>query len=301
MKLNIIRKVFALVLSLCISCGIMNICVQTYAATDADDSYYVSYDPEYYHKVVATRYKRYCYCQYGSMWSNLDKGDRLGSFTVRMYYLEPLKKADGKNYYAIAGCQVSMDPEDVRGYVTGMSQYALFGINTINEDSRVCSPNVDMLAIQKSTTNSSTNNFTAGAGITFDAQNKIWKPSASINIGRTWATSTTYTYNMTNVNLIPKEKNGDYATWAYDYISRNKDRTWNQYLMSSSKVAGQVVYRIGTTASNSSNRYNYIPSGIKYDVRFGAGNANSGAVANRLGGSTNRDMSVYKGTIPFRY
>jgi hypothetical protein len=72
--------------------------------------------------------------------------------------------------------------------------------------------------------------------------------------------------------------------------------------MSSSKVAGQVVYRLDKKPTGKSkNRSKNAPSEIKYDIRFGAGDKSSGKVANRLGVSTNREMSVNKGTIQTSY
>ena len=70
--------------------------------------------------------------------------------------------------------------------------------------------------------------------------------------------------------------------------------------MSSSKVAGQVAYDLGCKPT-SNNRKNSIPTKIYYDIRFGAGDSISGEVADRLGLSTNRDMSIKTGTISLSY
>ena len=66
--------------------------------------------------------------------------------------------------------------------------------------------------------------------------------------------------------------------------------------MSSSKVEGQIVYRLNAEPTGK-NRSTCAPAKMKYDIRFGAGNKKTGAVANRLGASTNRDMSIMTGTI----
>lgn len=124
--------------------------------------------------------------------------------------------------------------------------------------------------------------------------------SGQFSFGTTWGSSSSYTYNKTNVNLTQKSKNGDYASWKYDYKSKDEDVTWNAYLMSSSKVAGQVVYRLNSKPTYS-NRAKNIPTKIYYDIRFGAGDSSTGEVANRLGPSTNRDMSIMTGTISLSY
>ena len=91
-----------------------------------------------------------------------------------------------------------------------------------------------------------------------------------------------------------------FLIWKYDYKSKDEDLTWNSYLMSSSKVAGQVAYDLGCKPT-SSNRKNNIPPKIYYDIRFGAGDSISGEVADHLGPSTNRDMSIKTGTISLSY
>lgn len=175
-----------------------------------------------------------------------------------------------------------------------------FRIKTINEDSRVCSPTVEILEIQESKTTSSSNSFTAGTGVKYNFSKKSWEASCQRGFSKSWGSSSTYTYNKTNVNLIQKNKNGDYASWKYDYISKDRNVTWNAYLMSSSKVAGQVVYRLNSKPTDS-NRVKNIPTKIYYDIRFGAGDSSTGEVANRLGPSTNRNMSVKRGTISLSY
>lgn len=111
---------------------------------------------------------------------------------------------------------------------------------------------------------------------------------------------------MSNVVLTQKDNNRvdangcGYAAWKYDYISKDGDKTWNAYLMSSSKVAGQVVYRLDLNPTNG-NRVKNIPTKIYYDIRFGAGKTSNGKVANRMGASSNRDMSIATGTISLSY
>ena len=258
----------------------------------------VSYNRLQYHCWWVTRTTITFRSQYGSMWWHLDEGDKLGTATIRAYYLEP-KISLGGRYYAMAGCQVSMDPCDVSGDVTGMSQLADFRIKTKNADSRVCSPTVDMLEIQYTETKQKTNSFTAGTGLKYNNAKRFWEVSSDFDFANVSGSSSSYTYNIKNVSLTQKNKNGDHASWRYDYISKNNNYTWNAYLMSSSKVAGQVVYDIGCYPSESNRKYN-IPTEIYYDIRFGAGDY-SGEVADRLGPSTNRDMSILKGRIPLSY
>lgn len=266
----------------------------------ADDKYYVSYDSSKYKIYWVSRKKVTARSQYGSMWSDLDKDDKLGTATIRAYYLEPKSAVDGSSYYAMAGCQISMDPEDVAGDVSGMSQMAHIKIKTPNEDSRVCSPTVEVLNVQASKTASSSTSFTAGTGLKYNTSTKNWEASGQLSFGSTWGSSSSYTYNRTNVNLTQKNKNGDYASWNYDYKSKDEDVTWNAYLFSSSKVAGQVVYRLNSRPTDS-NRTKNIPTKLSYDIRFGAGDISTGEVANRLGSSTNRDMSIMTGTITLSY
>ena len=157
-----------------------------------------------------------------------------------------------------------------------------------------------LLEVQYSKTTNYTNSFDAGTGLKYNTANRGWEVSSDFNFATTWGASSTYTYNKTNVNLTQKNKNNDYASWKYDYKSKDEDLTWNAYLMSSSKVAGQVVYDLGCKPT-SSNRTKNIPTKIYYDIRFGAGDSISGEVANRLGPSTNRDMSIKTGTISLSY
>lgn len=266
-----------------------------------DDKFYVSYDSSKYTIYWVSRTKITSRSQYGSMWSDLDKGDKLGTATIRAYYLEP-KSSTGGYYYAMAGCQISMDPSSLRrtGDVFGMSQLAHIKIQTINEDSRVCSPTKEVLNIQASKTTSSSGNFTAGTGVKYNFSTKSWEASGQFSFGNTWGSSSSYTYNKTNVSLTQHNKDGVYAGWKYDYKSKDGDITWNEYLFSSSKVAGQVVYRLNGKPTYS-NRANNIPVKLSYDIRFGAGDTSTGEVANRLGPSTNRDMSIMTGTIYFSY
>lgn len=264
-----------------------------------DDKYYVSYDSSKYTIYWVSRKTVTLKSQYGSMWWDLDEGDTLGTATIRAYYLEPKSAVEGY-YYAMAGCQISMDPQDVAGDVSGMSQLSHIKIDTINEDSRVCSPTVNLLNIQASKSTSSSKSFTAGTGVKYNFSTKSWEASGQFSFGSTWGSSSSYTYNKTNVNLTQKNKNGNYASWNYDYKSKDEDVTWNAYLFSSSKVAGQVVYRLNGKPTYS-NRANNVPEAISYDIRFGAGDVVTGEVANRLGPSTNRDMSIKTGTIYLSY
>ena len=264
-----------------------------------EDKFSVSYDSSKYNIYWVSRKVIKCRSQHGSMWSNLDKGNLLGTATIKVYYLEP-RGPVGYSYYATAGCQVSMNPVDLKGNVTGMAQMADFGIKTPNEDSRICSPTVNMLEIQASMSSSTSNSFTAGTGIKYNSNTGKMEPSIELNYGKTWGSSSTYNYNRTNVNLTQKSNNRGYASWCYDYKSRNKDVTWNAYLMSSSKVAGQVAYRLigkPTVAKRAGN----VPSKICYDIRFGAGNKATGKVANRFGPSTNRDMCIETGSFTMSY
>lgn len=303
---KLIKKCLSITLVVCVMASMMIVDVSlanaaTFSTTPSspDDKFVVSYDSSKYTIYWVSRKKITSKSQYGSMWWNLDEDDKLGTATIRTYYLEP-KSSVGGYYYAIAGCQVSMDPVDVAGDVTGMSQLADFRIKTINEDSRVCSPTVEVLEIQASNTTSSSKSFTAGTGLKYNTANKSWEASGQFSFGTTWGSSSSYTYNKTNVNLTQKSKNGDYASWKYDYKSKDEDVTWNAYLMSSSKVAGQVVYRLNSKPKYS-NRAKNIPTKIYYDIRFGAGDSSTGEVANRLGPSTNRDMSIMTGTISLSY
>lgn len=269
------------------------------AAITSSDKYSVSYDSSKYTIFWITREKINCYSQYGSMWGDLDKGDKLGSATLRFYYLEPKSKTDG-SYYAKAGCQISMDPTSVAGDVSGMSQLAKIGIKTPNADSRVCSPTVGILNVQKTKSVDSSGSFTAGTGIEYDYSTDSWIASSNTSFTGGWSSVSSYTYNSSNVNLIQKNKDNGYATWKYDYISKDGNLTWNAYLFSSSKVAGQVVYALDSKPT-SSNRNDNLPSKISYDVRFGAGDETNGKVANRLGFSTNREMSIVADTISISY
>lgn len=300
------KKAMGLILALIIFIGghdsmIINVNAAEFSnpANSPDDKFVVSYDSKKYKIYWVGRKTITFRSQYGSMWRNLDEDDKLGTATIRTYYLEP-KKAVNKKYYAIAGSQVSMDPIDVAGDVTGMSQMADIRIKTINADSRVCSPTVQILNIQASNTNSKSSNFTAGTGVTYKTGTKSWEATGKFDFSSSWGSSSTYTYNMTNVNLTQKNKNGAYASWRYDYKSKDENVTWNAYLMSSSKVAGQVVYRL-EEAPTEDNRASCIPTSIYYDIRFGAGDSVTGEVANRLGPSTNRDMSIKKDSITLSY
>lgn len=265
------------------------------AAISADDKVAVTYDTSKYTYLGISRVKVTCYSQYGSMWSDLDKGDKLGYALIRFYYLEPKNSAGNGAYYGITGVQVSMNPCDVAGDISGMSQLAKFGIKTINSASRVCSPTSEILAIQKSASKTSGSQFTVSAGIEYNSSKGKWEPKASGSFGHSWGATTTYTYNMTNVNMTQKDDNGGVATWCYDYISKDKDKTWNAYLFSSTKVSGQVVYRLNFKPT-STTRKTEAPTKITYEIRFGAGNIVNGKVANRLGFSTNRDMCIKTGS-----
>lgn len=260
-----------------------------------DDKYSISYDDSKYKIYWSSRKKIVFNSQYGSTWLDLDKGDKLGTATIKAYYLEPLKSIGGE-YYAMAGCQVSMDPVDLSDNVTGMSQLAEFKIGTRNPESRTCSPTVAILNAQLQKSKSSSGSFTAGTGLTFGSN--TWKPTSDYKLGTSWGAVSTYTHNISNVTLIQKKDNNGAASWRYDYKSKDENLEWNAYLMSSSAVAGQVVYRLDKKPTKS-NRMENIPVGIQYDIRFGAGDSITGDVANRLGPSTNRDMSIKSGPIIF--
>ncbi len=270
-----------------------------YNSGSEDDKFEVSYDKTKYNIYWVSRKKITCYSQYRSTWSALDKGSKLGTATLRIYYLEPKTKTGG-SYYAITGCQVSMDPVTLEGNVRGMAQKVSIWINTINEDSRVCSPSVEALGIQitEGTTNSSAISFEAGVG--YDSAKQSWQPVGQIKGSFTQGASSSYTYNKTNVDLTQLNKDGAYARWDYDYISKNKDKTWNSYLFSSSRFACHVAYRLDEKPTYK-NRDENIPAKLKYDIRFGAGNTSNGKVANRGGWSTNRDMCIKTGTMSLSY
>lgn len=205
----------------------------------------VSYDESKYQIYWTARVKITSRNQYGSGWSNLDEGDVLGTATINTYYLEPKESEEDGGYYAIAGCQVRMEPEEVDGNVKGMSQMAEFGLATENEDSRLCFPSIG-------------------------------------------------TFDEPNIIFIQKDKNGDFASWSYDYKSKDGDVKCNSYLMSPNEVDGQVKFRIN-------DKSNYIPGEMCYNIRFGAGNVDTGKVANRVGFSTKRDMSINEGIFKLSY
>lgn len=294
-------KIISIVMCLSLLVGIFAFNAENVNAADLtftsvqseEERYDVVYDSSKYDIYWVCREEIVCKSDYGSMWRYLDKGDTLGSATIRMYYLEPKNKVNSC-YYAMAGCKVDMDPVKVKGNVVGMSQMAEFGILTPNPDSRVCSPTADTLEIQASKSSYSNGNFKANTTAKFDFASKKWEVGGEIGGGREWGSSSTYTYNTSNVNLTQREKDGQYdsyASWSYDYKSKDGNATWNAYLHSSSDVAGQVVYRL-LNSPTKQNRNKNIPSCLYYNIRFGAGDYVNGQVANRLGASTNRDMSV---------
>lgn len=266
---------------------------------EEDDKFKVSYDSQKYKIYWVSRKKITARSQYGSWWSDLDEGDRLGTATIRTYYLEPKSKVNGA-YYAIAGCQISMDPCGLRkdGDIYGMSQQAQFGIKTINPDSRVCSPTKSILNSQVTKTSNNTDTLSLSAGVGFSGDN--WEANANINYTKSWGSSSSCTYSKMNVGFTQRNDDGNLASWRYDYKSRNNDATWNEYLFSSSKVFGQVVYRLNEKPSDK-NRNKNIPERLDYDIRFGAGNISTGEVADRFGPSKNRDMYIKKGSIKFSY
>ena len=193
-----------------------------------------------------------------------------------------------------------MDPIQVKNNVIGMSQLAEFSIKTANEDSRVCSPTAQMIDAQATNSTSSNYGISFSGGLQYDLTKGKWAPSTNGNFSKSWGSAFSYSYKMSNVIFTQQNNNNHYATWSYDYISKNKDKSWNAYLMSSSKVAGNVVYRAPKIPTNT-NRNDVAPTSVKYDIRFGAGSKSDGAVANRMGLSSNRDMCIKKGTITISY
>jgi len=139
-----VKKLLCVMLVVCVILPgvVFDVEVATATASTTDDKYNVSYDSSKYTIKWAARRKVYSYNQYGSMWSDLDKGDKLGSASIDIYYLEPKESREGE-YYAIAGCRVLMNPVKVSGDVKGMSMLTHIGIETINDDSRECSPTLD--------------------------------------------------------------------------------------------------------------------------------------------------------------
>ena len=269
------------------------------------DEYSVTYDSSKYSIYWVSRRTINCKNQYRSMWKNLDKGNNLGTATIRMYYLEPKLPLNGV-YYAMSGCKINMDPTKVKGSVYGMSQLAEFGIATPNKDSRVCSPTVESLQIQATKDNFKNGNFSASTNVKYNFLEKKLEAGAGIEGGSDWGASSSYTYNMTNVILTQRNKDlagsksTSYACWSYDYRSKDGNPTWNSYLHSSSEVAGQVAYKTLLTPSDR-NRYRNVPFSLYYDIRFGAGDKTNGQVANRAGASTNRDMCSISEKIDISY
>lgn len=269
-----------------------------------EDKYEVAYDSSKYNIYWVARVSYTLKSQYGSMWRKLDKNDKLGTATIRLYYLEPKKDLDGK-YYAISGCKINMDPLIVEGSVVGMSQLAEFGISTPNPSSRICSPTVESLQAQVTNSNYSNKSLTINTAIDFNVKNKKWEVGGNLGISfiPEWGSSTSYSYMVSNVNMTQRTQDGqtgNYASWTYDYKSKDGDAAWNAYLHSSSAVAGQVVYRLKSKPTDS-NRKENIPNSLYYNIRFGAGDQINGNVANRLGGSTNRDMSIITGKLSVSY
>ena len=62
------------------------------AAYSPDDECKISYDSSKYTAVWMSRKKIIMRSQYGSMWKDLDEDDKLGSATIRFYYLQPKAK-----------------------------------------------------------------------------------------------------------------------------------------------------------------------------------------------------------------
>ena len=282
------KRIISLLLVMCMVASIMIIDVKKVHAASVQDKFTVYYDTSKYDIYWMARRSVTCYSQYGSMWSDLDEDDKLGSATIRTYYLKPKYKT-GDKYYGKVGCQITMNPVSVAGDVVGMSQLAKIQILTPNSASRVCSPTVSMLQIQESQSSNKSGQFTAGTGIKYNLTNKIWEISPSVSLNTSWGSTSTYTYSRTNVNLTQRTNDNGFATWMYDYKSKDGNSVWNGYLHSSSNVAGQVVYLINGSPSGN---WLKLGVGVKYEVRFGAGNEVTGDVANRMGVSTNRDMSI---------
>lgn len=100
--------------------------------------------------------------------------------------------------------------------------------------------------------------------------------------------------------FIQQTKNGEYASWRYDYKSKEGDIEWNKYFISPSKVVGQVEYRLDEKYTPQTKLL-YMPAEVYYEIRFGAEDSSNGKVANRLGFSKNRDLSVMTGKIQLDY
>lgn len=296
MKKRVLALFLVKFLLLTMFLSIEGFCLNANAAVDSDDKFEIKYDKSLYNVYWFARKRLIFRSQYGSWWSDLDEGDRLGTATIKTCYLQPKKKM-GSGYYGIACCKVSMDPCDVDGTVTGMSQYAKIDIRTVNPDSRICLPTVSMINAQVKKENNTSSTFSFNIGVKYNNISKSWERSNSgIVYSNSGGTSTSFTYNTTNINLIQKMKNGSYCTWEYDYISHDGDLDWNAYLMSSSSVYGQVLYRL-MKKPTSKNIKDCAPDKIQYDIRFGAGDKSNGKVADRFGPSTNRSMSILTGTI----
>ena len=122
---NKIKKCICMALVMCMATSMLIADVQNVQAVDfstyyaPEDTFEVSYDESKYTIFWASRKKITCKSQYGSMWGNLAKNDKLGTATIRIYYLEPKEKTGGY-YYGTTGCQVSMNPVMVKGDVSGM-------------------------------------------------------------------------------------------------------------------------------------------------------------------------------------
>ncbi len=69
--------------------------------------------------------------------------------------------------------------------------------------------------------------------------------------------------------------------------------------MSSSKVSGQVVYRLNSKPTNK-NRKNNIPTQIYYDIEFGAGDISTGDIAERMWNSR-RELGIESGVVQLCY
>ena len=189
-----------------------------------------------------------------------------------------------------------MNPQKLAGDIMGMSQLVDICINTINEDTRVCSPTATIRKGETSKSRDASLNGTFGLG--YNKTDK-WAATGEVSSGR--VKSTSFTNDVSNVELIQNDILGEYCRWDYDYISKNGNKSWNSYLFSSSRVSGQVVYSTGTTKPTSGNRKSKIPKAIKYEIICGAGNKSNGKVANRMGASTNRNMSYDSDTITLSY
>ena len=274
---KILERSICVVLAMCMIITMMVCDIDLVKAEVPADRFDISHDENKYEIQWASRRKVSIYSKHDSWWGAVNVGDYLGNAILKTYYLMPLEELEGE-CYGIAGCQVIMNPVDIEGTkLTGMSQYAMFGLSTVNEDSRVCSPTATLINAVATENKTTSGSMDIAAGLEYNFKSKAWAASGNVNLGTGWSSTSSYTYNISNVILTQKKQNGDFATWAFDYKSKDGNATWNAFLCSSSEFMGQVVYVLDAPPY-----IEYMPTGrptlIKYDIRFGAGNAGTGKV-----------------------